>query len=77
MKRVLLLTLCAVSLGGCRQAALERNEMADDGFCRRTITERNDNRPSAYQECRANMMAYRDQQIASRSRHMTLDVNRY
>jgi len=49
----LLLALC-----GCAKSPAEL-EVADDASCRKIITERNDARPTAYEECRSNLSAYR------------------
>jgi hypothetical protein len=56
----------ALALAGC-QGDLEKREMADDASCRKIIAERNDGRPTAYQECRANMMQYRNQSAVAAS----------
>jgi len=58
---MLLSLTVSLMLAGCQNGA-ERADAQDDAYCRRTIVERNDGRPNAYQECRANMMGYRTQQ---------------
>lgn len=50
--------IACLMLAGCQSGA-ERNDAEDDTYCRRVITERNDARPTAYQECRDHMIQYR------------------
>jgi hypothetical protein len=59
MKKVLA-ALFGLALCGC-QNAMERAEMADDQSCRKIIADRNDARPDAYTQCRANFQQYRQQ----------------
>jgi hypothetical protein len=65
MKKITGLIL-ALALGGC-QNALERAEIADDQSCRKIIADRNDSRPDAYTQCRANFQGYRQQQAIAAS----------
>jgi hypothetical protein len=78
MERVLILIAACVCLAGCQSRA-EKLEMADNESCRRIITQRNDARPEAYKECRANLMQYHNQGAvaASGSTVNTTVVNRY
>jgi hypothetical protein len=77
MQRILILMLVSLPLVGCQSRA-EKLEIADDESCRRLITERNDGRPEAYKECRANLMQYRNQGAvaASGSTVNTTVINR-
>lgn len=74
MRKIITITLAAAALAGCQMGA-ERREAQDDEYCRRAITERNDARPTAYQECRQNMMAYHDQDTALRMRRQHIFIN--
>jgi hypothetical protein len=47
------LTLCGCSGG------LERLEAADDAACKRTIAQRTDPQPGAYEMCRNSLLSYR------------------
>jgi hypothetical protein len=58
MRNALPILLTTLVLAGCQQD-LEARERDDDASCRKIITERNDTRPNAYQECRAHLMDYR------------------
>lgn len=67
MRTTAIILTCLV-LAGC-QASDERREAQDDAYCRKTVSDRNDSRPSAYQECRDNMMGYhRNAAIAASGR---------
>lgn len=72
--RTTLALLVALGLTGCAKSAAER-EVADDSSCRRIIAERNDSRPTAYQECRANLMEY-ERQRSLRASGSTTIINR-
>lgn len=74
MTRVFLLVAACVFLAGCKSAA-ERAEIADDESCRRLVVERSDSRPTAYQECRSNLMAYRQQRAVSESGRVVINNN--
>ena len=65
MRRTVIVMCITLALAGC-QGAAERADAQDDAYCRKTVQERNDTRPDAYQECRNNMMGYhRNQAIAA------------
>jgi hypothetical protein len=66
MRTVVTLTFTALLLAGC-QKDVEARETADDSFCRKTVAERNDSRPDAYKECRANLMQYHQQKAIAAS----------
>ena len=71
--RLVLLIMAALSLAGCySQAAV--NERKDDENCRAIVAERNDSRPDAYDKCRANLMAYRQQGAIADSGRTTINV---
>jgi hypothetical protein len=76
MMRLITIVLLSAALAGCySQAAV--NERKDDENCRAIIAERNDNSPGAYDKCRANLMAYRNQgAIADSGGRTTINVNR-
>lgn len=50
--------LTALTLTGCAKSPAEL-EVADDASCRQIISQRNDTRPNAYQDCRAHLADYR------------------
>lgn len=58
--RPLVCIVIVLVLSGCAKTAAER-EVADDAACRSIVAQRNDTRPTAYQECRANLMEYERQ----------------
>jgi hypothetical protein len=66
MERVLILVSLSVCLSGC-QTLEEHLETADGESCQRIIAQRNDTRPEAYKECRANLMQYRNQRAVASS----------
>lgn len=66
--------ITSLALAGCAKSAAER-EVADDNTCRRIVAERNDTRPTAYQECRGNLMEYERQRSLRASGNTTI-INR-
>jgi hypothetical protein len=56
MKKMMPMLL--LTLGGC-QSYMERAEMEDDRACQKVVADRNDARPEAYAQCRANFQQYR------------------
>jgi hypothetical protein len=75
MLRFVLIIIAGATLAGCySQAAV--NERKDDENCRKIVAERNDTRPQAYDQCRANLMAYRQQGAISDSGRTSIIVNR-
>jgi hypothetical protein len=73
--RLLFVLIAGTTLAGCySQAAV--NERKDDENCRAIITERNDRSPEAYKDCRANLMAYRNQGAIAESGRTTINLQR-
>lgn len=73
--RMILIIGALVLLAGC-QKDIEARERDDDASCRQLIAERNDARPTAYQECRANLMQYREQKATALSGRTHININR-
>ncbi|MBW7970936.1 hypothetical protein [Bradyrhizobium sp. BR 10289] len=66
MRYVVLLLSVSVVLVGC-QGDVEKREADDHASCLKIVSERNDTRPNAYQECRNNLMEYHRQKAIAAS----------